>query len=146
VTPAFASCSSWGIALPMALFLGGSEDKGDVVYSTPDGMFDSGFYVGKKDIIRFGGDVVNYNNEERTVFSVTEFDYIEGRPDGFLETSSQTVAVGMCNNWTDLQGLFSGGKIKKFAIHGKPLTMLTDGYLVSQSELTESDLKLQIAD
>jgi hypothetical protein len=132
-TPSFASCEgsrSMG-TMPTSLFMGGSEDKGDVYYSTPDGMFSSGYYIGKNDTIIFGGDVVNYNTEEKTIYSVTEFDYIKGKPEGFLETSAQTLQVGMCNGMADLMNLYSP-KQKKFAVLGKPMNITMDGYIVAQ--------------
>jgi hypothetical protein len=94
-TPSFSTCegSTPRPAMPMSLFMGGSEDKGDVYYSTPDGLFDSGYYIGKDDMIVFGGDVVNYNLEQRTVFSVTEMEFIKGKQKGFLETSASQMPV-----------------------------------------------------
>jgi hypothetical protein len=52
--PAMTKCAkSWmpSFNMPVALFMGGSEDKGDVLYSSIDGLFDAGFYIGKTDKI-----------------------------------------------------------------------------------------------
>jgi hypothetical protein len=54
-TPSFARCEgSFSVpSMPTSLFMGGSEDKGDVYYSTQDGGFDSGYYIGESFVAMF---------------------------------------------------------------------------------------------
>jgi hypothetical protein len=88
--------------------------------------------IGPKDSITFGGDVVNYNLDERSVFSVTEFDYIKGKQPGFLDTSAQNLPANLCNGIMELATGFSPPKgQKKFSIQGKPMTVAKDGYIVA---------------
>jgi hypothetical protein len=128
-TPTFCTCEGSTPCgnIPISLFMGGSEDKGDVYYSTPDGMFDSGYYIGPNDRITFGGDVVNYNMEEKTVYSVTEMDFLRGKQKGFLETSASQMPVYMCNNFMDM----AMPTAKKFTVTGKPAIVNNDGYIVA---------------
>jgi hypothetical protein len=132
VVPSVIACGdtpSYGIRA--SLFAGGSEDKGDVYYSTPDGMFDAGYYIGPDHEIIMGGDVVNYNLDQKTIYSVTELEFIRGKPEGFLESSVQVFNVAQCDSKSN--GVFNIPKEqKKWEMKTRtPMTVSKDGYIVS---------------
>lgn len=116
--------------IPMSLFVGGSEDKGAQYFTTPDGKFNSGYYIGKKDRILMGGDVVNYTNKTQTVFAEVEVEYVDGKVAGLMETGQHSVSVGMCDGVAGTNLTAPKGQTK-FTYTGKEITVFTDGYLVS---------------
>jgi hypothetical protein len=133
--PGFISCDGKpNGGIPISIFAGGSEDKGDDFYTTKDGKFDSGYYIGKNDAINIAGDVVNYTNEQKTVFTVAEFEYIEGNS-GFLDAALTIFNVGQCDGQTKValpQAL--EGNPKWNVKSKKPLTISRDGYIVAASK------------
>jgi hypothetical protein len=135
--PRMASCEGQRFeqvpsGMPFTVFMGTAEDKSDVMYSTPDGMFNSGFYINKTDTLYFGGDFVNYNKELRTVYTVADMEYLEGRPKNLLETGLNVISVGMCDGLSTMSQQFSGRK--RFSLKGREMVINSNGYIVAGSE------------
>jgi hypothetical protein len=95
-TKQVSSCS--GILTPSrpSLFTGGVEDKGDSWYTSPDGRFNSGFYVSPKDKMFSTGQVVNYSNKTQEVYAKLEVEFIPGRVKDALEVGIQSMSVTGC--------------------------------------------------
>jgi hypothetical protein len=66
--------------LPFAPFTGRGEDGGAVnmVYTSDDGRYNSGFHLGKDDTILVQSDLVNYKNETQDVYLTFDYEYVEG--------------------------------------------------------------------
>jgi hypothetical protein len=120
--------------MPITVFMGTAEDKSDVMYSTADGMFDSGFYINKTDSLYFGGDFVNYNKDRMTVYTVADMEYLEGRPKNFLDTGLNVIGVGMCDELSAMPKQFSSRK--KFSLKGRDMVINSDGYIVAGSKFS----------
>jgi len=129
--PVLISCG--GIApsnnIGMSIIMGGAEDKGAQMFSTLDGKFNSGYYVGKNDRIMMSGDVVNYKNETQTVFAKGEIEYIEGKVKEALETNYQLIDVGICDGKSVMLEPPKGQT--KFTYKGQEITMAKDAYFVT---------------
>jgi hypothetical protein len=95
-TKRVSSCT--GILTPTrpSLFTGGVEDKGDAWYTSPDGKFQSGFYVGARDKMVSTGMVVNYSDKTQEVYARLEIEYVEGRVKDSLEVGIQSMSVTGC--------------------------------------------------
>jgi len=95
-TKQISSCI--GILTPSkpSLFTGGVEDKGDSFYTSPDGKFNSGFYVGPTDKMLSTGQVVNYSNKTMEVYARLEIEFIPGRVKDALDVGIQSMSVTGC--------------------------------------------------
>jgi hypothetical protein len=67
--------------IPIAPFAVQGEDNGDsaILYTTQDGSFDSGFYVGRNDKFLLNSDLVNYNADTKKVYITMDVEYMPGR-------------------------------------------------------------------
>src|ERR1700712_489868 len=66
-------------SMPMSILMGTSADTGTTgatSFSTPDGMFNSGYYLGAKNKIIMTGEVVNYSNDTKKIYAVSDMEYI----------------------------------------------------------------------
>jgi hypothetical protein len=113
----------------MSMIGGSSEDKGGAFFSTKDGMFDSGYYVGPKDRIMMNGDIVNYTNETKEVYALIDLQYIEGKPKGFMESVTQLWSVGQCDGQIGFVRPPPGQK--KFSIKSRSMKVVQDGYFLA---------------
>jgi hypothetical protein len=129
--PRILTCSN-GVAqdiLPMSVFMGGATEVGDMTYS--DGKSNTGYYIGKNDKIVFNLDIVNYTNNTREVVSVTEMEYIPGKPTGLMDATQQLINPTMCDG--NNSGSVSGGHNAKFTLESKEMIFLSDGIFIQPS-------------
>jgi hypothetical protein len=134
--PMFATCpgqSASSDKLPTTTFMGASEEKGDTAFSTPDGKFNSGYYVSKSETFTMTGEIINYTNDTKVIYSVTELEYIPGRPAGSLDVVTQILSVNQCET-SDLKLRPPGGQ-KIFSFKSKEMTVIQDGYILSRRRL-----------
>jgi len=73
-----------------------AEEGGISNYAGIDGTFNSGYYVEKDPKILYSGELINYTNQTKTVYIVTDFDYVEGRPAGRMDTGIVVLSVTQC--------------------------------------------------
>lgn len=75
------------------------------------------------------GDIVNFTNEKKIVYTMIDIQYVEGKPEGHQEAVTQLWNVGQCEG---------EGKVgfdipkprpdqKKFALRSQNMTMVQDG-------------------
>jgi hypothetical protein len=128
--PSMAGCYDMPVRrFPLSLFMAGSEDIGEGIFTTADGKFNSGYYVGQKDSIMMAGDVVNLRNETRYVYTKADIEYVEGKPPGMMEASIQMLNVGECDGSL---GIFNPPENqKKFSINGTAIDIVSDGYVIT---------------
>jgi hypothetical protein len=110
--------------------MGGATEVGDMTYS--DGKSNTGYYIGKDDKIVFSLDIVNYTNNTREVVSVTEVEYIPGKPAGVMDATQQMISPTMCDG--DNSGTVKGKHQAKFTLESKEMVFLSDGILITPSE------------
>jgi len=131
--PMFATCPGQSASsdnLPPTILIGLSEEKGDSAFSTPDGMFNSGYYLSKSETFRMTGEIINYTNDTKVVYSVSELEYIPGRPAGSLDVVTQVLSVNQCES-SDVKLRPPGGQ-KIFSFKSKELTVIQDGYILAR--------------
>lgn len=73
-----------------------------------------------------GGDIVNYTNETKTVYTLIDVQYIDGKPEGLQEAIAQFWNVGQCEGNGFNIPEHSPGQTK-FAVKSPSLTMVQDG-------------------
>jgi hypothetical protein len=123
--------------MPVNIFMGGAADTTSNHYTSKDGKFNSGYYLGKNSDVLQMIDIVNYNNKTVNVFTISEIEYVPGKPEGLLPANAVSIALGMCDGSAGMklmEPMFKGqtadGK-KKFEIAGKDVIIARDGYFLN---------------
>lgn len=113
-----------------AVFMAGATETGEEQFAIPNGSFKSGFYIGQKDMVLFGVDMVNYGKKSRNVYSVNEIEFVYGKVPGMLPAEHQIIDIGTCS--TDLHGdkVHAPKGQSKFSLQSKEITMALDGYFL----------------
>jgi hypothetical protein len=109
------------------------EDTTATTFTSPDGKFDSGFYVGKNDIVLGSGEIINYNDEAKKVYIVADIEYLPGKQPGFLDTSIQALFVTGCD-WTNIGGALNlklPAGVQKHTFKSQDMMIMQDGYIMN---------------
>jgi hypothetical protein len=114
-----------------ALFTGGAEDKGDTYFTSGDGKFNSGFFVGKNDRIMGGAQVINYRDVTQKVHIQLELEYIEGKVPNALEVSAQTISVTGCSMNISFMPKKNETSI---SLKSQEFSVVQDGFIISTSK------------
>ena len=83
-------------------------------------------------------DIINYNSEPRTVFTVSEMEYVEGKPANLLAANAIPINLGMCDGAAGMKAIMepmakgrtADGK-RRFTLTGKDITIARDGYFLN---------------
>lgn len=62
-----------------SIFGFGSVDEFKQLYTTPDGKFDSGFYLHPKDEMLMAAELVNYRKEDVPIYIQVDFEWVPGK-------------------------------------------------------------------
>jgi hypothetical protein len=119
---------------PYTIFMGSEAAAVEIPLTEESKKVKSGFYVGKKDNIILGVEIVNYNKEDRVVYTVNEVEYLPGLPAGFVHGESRQIPMGVCDgdekSWTGSMNIHAPAGAKRFVYGGKKDMEITkDGYL-----------------
>ena len=79
-----------------SLFLSGAVDRYTVWYTTPDGKFDSGYYVDKGPFA-VSGEIVNYAPKPQKIFISIEYEWLPGKVGS--GATSTLLSVANCDRW-----------------------------------------------
>lgn len=113
-----------------ATFMGATEEANSSIFTTPDYKFDSGYYLGPDDKVVVTGEIVNYNNETKNVYAVSDLEYIPGRAKGFKDVATQILQVNQCDGGAEL-GLAAPKDRKVYSLDSKNMTALRDGFIMN---------------
>jgi hypothetical protein len=155
--------------MPMAIVMGAGSEDPDREYSAKStDTIKTGFYIGKNDVITNMIDIVNYQERERTVYTVNELEYLPGKPEGYVHAQSRSkctllnerwlrganqnvpvIPMGVCDGMGSLMNANSIHPTKgntKFVLTGKNDVEITkDGYLVgTYGHLHDGGLKMVV--
>jgi len=148
--PSFVSCNGKrAMTLPMSIFLGAGSEEVDGMYRHMGGEVKSGYYIGPKDVINFGMDIVNYQDRERTVYMANEIEYLPGKPEGYTDAQTHVLTMGMCDGGNARMGamhIHPPQDKKQFTLTGnQPIVVDKEGYLVSTAgHLHDGGLRMSI--
>jgi hypothetical protein len=119
--------------MPFTVLTAGATENGFVRYFAEDDVVKSGYYLPKDRVVMNQIDVINYNNEEKEVYTSTEFEYLPGKAEGYVESRQYLIDPGMC-------GGPSGAFIhppkgqSKFSVKANNIVALKDGWIINTSE------------
>lgn len=60
------------------VFIGGAVDNFTQMYTTPDGLFNSGYYI-KQNQFMMQAEMINYRTDEQVVYVETDIEYVPGK-------------------------------------------------------------------
>jgi hypothetical protein len=81
---------------PAAGFIIAGNDEADNFFTTPDGKFDSGYFIGDKPQVTMQAELVNYKNVEQKVFITAEYEYLPGIKADTFDASVSLFSVTGC--------------------------------------------------
>jgi hypothetical protein len=110
--------------VPISVMLATGEDNSIYEYAIEKAGFNGGYYIGKDHGMWFTSEIVNYSNENKTVYAVVEFDYVDGK--GKTDVSPETLGVSQCDGGI---GLRPPKGQKKFEFESKAMRLQHDGAL-----------------
>src|SRR5258708_2100463 len=61
----------YGMKIPGSYFGGSASDGAPSIFNTPDGMFDSGYFLGKQSKVIMSAELINYAKETKNIYAVT---------------------------------------------------------------------------
>jgi hypothetical protein len=131
-SPPFLGCGD-GTAfssIPVSIISGGAADQTFNRYTSTDGSFKSGMYISKGAPIIQMIDIVNYSNDTKTVYTVTEMEFLPGKQPDFLKSGTAGIDFGMCSGKSGMFVYAPKGQ-SKFTFTGKDLTVEKAGYLLN---------------
>lgn len=73
---------------------------------------------------------INYNDEEKQVYTVTELEYLEGKPHGYVQSTQQRVDPGICGG-PNGGGIHPPKGQSKFAVKSSSIVALRDGWIIN---------------
>jgi hypothetical protein len=77
-------------------------------------------------------DVVNYRNDTKEVYAVVDLQYVEGKPQGFMESVTQLWNVGICDGQTGF--VRPPPEETKFSLKSQSFKIVKDGYFLAFRE------------
>jgi hypothetical protein len=141
--PRFSNPFSLNSGAPISVFAGSAEDdstlsfvpgtsksatKTKAILADKMDELRSGYYVARGDNILMSADVVNYRTYPQSIYIVVEVEYIEGKPQNFVDTHIATINVGMCNGTSGLinapQGIDQWTVSSKELMAYKPIRLM----------------------
>jgi hypothetical protein len=107
-------------------FIGGGTDKEYMLHTSPDGIVKSGYEVKQSDRIDLAGEFMNYRQQGQKIIIAIDFEYLPGRPEGYLNTNTITLsAAAGCKN------VAFNVPTKQYSTESKEWIMPIDGYITT---------------
>ena len=120
--------------LPITVLSAGATEDGTLRYFSEDGAIKSGYYLPKTRKILNVIDVINYNNVEKEVYTSTEIEYLEGKPEGYVRATMQRVDPGICGG-PNGAGIHPPKGQTKFAVKSQNIVAMRDGWVINARKL-----------
>jgi hypothetical protein len=122
-------CLNNGTTTPdLGLLMGASEANRDLVFKSASKL-PTAFKVDKNDVVMLSAEIVNYKEEPKKVFSVSDIEYIEGVNPDTIHTSLHVFDVLTCNpNTVNLAA--PHGK-SKYTAKSQVVQIQKDGFILT---------------
>ena len=80
-------------------FIVSGVDEAANYFTTPDGRFKSGYYIGEEQkMFRMQAELINYRDTNTTLYITTEIEYVDGNLPGYSDTSVSLLSVTGCKS------------------------------------------------
>ncbi|KAF2664073.1 hypothetical protein BT63DRAFT_460373 [Microthyrium microscopicum] len=122
----------YNIKIPGSYFGGSAADGTQpALFTSPDGTFNSGYFLGKNSKVMLSAELVNYSKKPKVIYHVTEVDYLPGDTKDIMDTSVGIMSVNQCDDIPNPFLSAPAGK-KAFEMKSKQITILKDGYMIQR--------------
>jgi hypothetical protein len=117
-------------SFPFSLLAGGATETAISQFSTNKGDVKAGYYLSKTRIIITIVDVVNYKNETQDIYTVTDLEYLLGKPEGYLDSNQQRIDPGICGG-PQGSAIHAPAGVSKFSINSTGIIMKESGWILN---------------
>jgi hypothetical protein len=94
------------VPLPASVVMGGAAEDAEAHYQTHTITGKkTGYHIKKNSPIMMSIDIVNYNADDMDVYAAADMEYIQGRPEEYLDASTVFVPVTACDPGSFLPGI-----------------------------------------
>jgi hypothetical protein len=130
--------------IPSSYFLGSGVDASEYYFTTPNGTYNSGYYIGKSDQFMMQNEIVNYNPKPQKWYIAADFEYIQGRPEGTEDVSVTDFNVNNCLGFMTA-GYRAPTGSTQFSKTSPKFVMSTDGTILHAiGHLHDGGVKIQL--
>jgi hypothetical protein len=114
---------------PAVGFMVSGNDIAANMFTTPDGMFNSGYNVGPRQMIAMQAELVNYRTEAQKVYVAVEYEYIKNVPEDQKPADSTVslFSVTGCN----LPDYHRDPKVKIYNMTSASVPLPKDGFIIN---------------
>jgi hypothetical protein len=127
----FLSCGTAAAnMIPISVFMAGGLEASEFKFATGNSSLHSGYYIGKDAKIQINVDIVNYDNETKDLYMVSELEYLPGKQPKMLPAEQSVINIGLCDGQDGLKVHAPKGQTK-WVIKGSPITIAKDGLLAN---------------
>jgi hypothetical protein len=84
-------------SIPTNVFMAGAADALYYSFTNKDAIFKSGLYLAKDTPVVQAIDVVNYNDVNRVIYTVSEMEYLLGKQEGYLRSVVTPIDFSICS-------------------------------------------------
>jgi hypothetical protein len=109
------------------MFISGGTDKEIEMFVSANGCTKTGYYTSDKDKFDVFAEFMNYRPEAQNVYLVLEYEYLPGKPAGYLNTQSLTLSAGD----RDCGDTLTPIKDKKYSVASKEWASPAEGYILN---------------
>jgi Stress up-regulated Nod 19 len=111
--------------------MGVGEDNGQAHYSSLDGKFNAGYYFRPGSELVFMGEVINYSNITKQIYTVVDMHYFQGKSPNQLDSNMIIFDVQQCDK-AGPQAIAAPHGQQKFSWKSQPVTIVEDGYILQR--------------
>ncbi|KAF2664955.1 hypothetical protein BT63DRAFT_464214 [Microthyrium microscopicum] len=129
------TCAAGKVGSKMAtvpVFAAGATETTVQVYMASSGDVKSGYYLNKTGSITNMIDLVNYNTEDQEVYTMTELEYVPGKPAGYHDAYMTLIDPGICGGPSGA-AIHAPKGVNKFSINSSDILMNEPGHFVYTS-------------
>jgi hypothetical protein len=114
----------------VSLIAAGATEVTTAEFAALKGDLKTGYHLGTNGMIINYIDVVNYNNTIQEIYTSTEFEYIQGKPAGYLESNQYRVDPGICGGVSG-SSIHPPHGVKRFSVNSTGIIMQQTGYILN---------------
>jgi hypothetical protein len=113
----------------MGLLMGASEANRDLDFGST-GKITTAFKVDKNDMVMLSAEIVNYKEESKKVFSISDIEYIEGVNTDTIHTSLHVLDISTCS--LDKVDLAAPNGKTRYNATSQPVEITKAGYILTR--------------
>jgi len=137
-------------AMTANILMGGATETSVSTYYRNSSGIKSGYYIAPQSKIAVMLDMVNYKDVPRAVYIEAVVDYLPGKQEGWLESQTGIINLGLCDGGT---GAFQANNVhaptgvSKFSLKAqKPVEITADGYIISATgHLHDGGIQMEVS-